>query len=148
MFKFRFESILKIKKYKEDTLKQKFASLIYAYNYQEAIVTHIKAEKERYILELEDMLSVGKDISIERLLLYISFLNELKERISEEEKVLSNIKIEKEKVREALISAQREKRLFEILQDKEYEAYIKEEAYKYQNFLDEVGLNLFRNKII
>jgi flagellar FliJ protein len=147
MFKFRLRRVLEVKKYREDILKQRLAALQYAHYYQEAILAHLRKEKENYLEQLTDMVEGGKEIIIERLNLYLSFLQELNERIVEEEKILEKIKEDLEKTRKLLIEIQKERRLLEILQEKQYKAYLQKEEYIYQNILDEIGLNIYtKNK--
>jgi len=140
-FNFRFEKILEIKRKIEDSLKNEIALL----NLNKLKLIE---ERESLLWELESMRAdfLGRQsegVRGEEIRLYLHFINSLSMLIARKDEEIRDIEGKIEEKKRELLEAMRERKKFERLKEKAYEAYLQEELYKERSVLDEMGQNLF-----
>lgn len=139
---FRYGAVLKIRKYKEDLLKEEVAKILAGIEFEENILMAIEDEIDK---SLDEMSSFAKGkISIFDLKWWNNYIIGLKERQKEQKKRIIDLKNELDNARKRLISASQEKRIIERLKEK-YEIYERMEGEKREEMeLDEIGISLFK----
>lgn len=139
---FRYGSVLKIRKHKEDLLKEEVARILAGIEFEENILMAIEDEIDK---SLDEMSSFAKGkISIFDLKWWNNYIIGLKERQKEQKKRIIELKNELDNTRERLVSASQERRIIERLKER-YEIYEKTEEEKRDGIeLDEIGISLFR----
>ncbi len=140
-FNFRFEKILKLKRRIEDELKSELAAL-------ELRKKNAAIEKEKLVRELESLRGEfskrqQEGMSGGEIQLYLSLLSSLSFLITRKEKEIKSLEKDIETKKREIIEASKERKKFEKLKERNFEAYRYEEALKERKILDEMGLNLF-----
>ncbi|MCD6363721.1 MAG: flagellar export protein FliJ [Synergistetes bacterium] len=140
-FNFRFEKVLDLKKRIEEKLKSELASL-------ELKRGAVLSEREKLARELEDLRNEfsrrqEEGMSGGEIRLYLSFLSSLSVLIARKEEEIKHLEKKISEKREEIIEASKERKKFEKLRERAFEAYRYEEALRERRFLDEMGLNLF-----
>lgn len=135
-FKFKFQSILNVKKQIEDNLKNMLGKALTELQKRIRALCALEDEKEVLIEKINA--ESEKGITVYKLRKYNSYLSYLngkidiqKEKVNEQQKVV-------DKYREELVKAMQERKMFEKLKEKQYEEYLHQEAYEEQRAVDEV----------
>lgn len=135
-FKFKFQSILNVKKQIEDNLKNMLGRALTELQRRIRALCELEDEKEALIEKINT--ESEKGITVYKLRKYNSYLSYLNEKIDiQKEKVNEQQKVV-DKYREELVKAMQERKMFEKLKEKQHEEYLHEEAYKEQRAVDEV----------
>lgn len=139
---FRYDSVLKIRKHKEDILKEEVAKILAGIEFEENILMALEDEIDSSISEMSNL--AKRKISISSLKWWNGYILGLKEKQKEQRKRIIELRNELDNVRKRLISASQERRIIERLKEK-YEICEKIEGEKREGTeLDEIGISLFR----
>lgn len=139
---FRYEAVLKIRKHKEDLLKEEVARILAEIGFEENILTALEDEIDNSFDKISHFHK--EEISIFNLKWWNNYIIGLKRRREEQKKRIKELKNELEDARKRLIRASQEKRIIERLKER-YETYEKLEEEKRQGMeLDEIGLSVFK----
>jgi flagellar FliJ protein len=135
-FKFNLETLLKVRRSREDIAKRNFAAAASAEAAQKARIASLDAETAR-TREFLRSISSGT-IKVEKILTAQRFLSgQAMRRMSAVER-LADLHAVTESKRGALIEARRGRRAVEILKEKHYKRYLLEADREEQKTLDEM----------
>jgi flagellar FliJ protein len=142
---FRFETILRLNKKKEDLLQKGMGQ----------INVHYQRQKDQQQF-MQDATAVSKDelnqkkrsgVSVETMILYDNFARGTQTHIEKQNKIISEINTKLEAKREEVVEAMRKRRTMEILKERDMLKERKVRERKETAILDEVASNLWmRNK--
>ncbi|RJP73381.1 MAG: flagellar export protein FliJ [Candidatus Abyssobacteria bacterium SURF_17] len=140
-YRFRFESVLKSKKIIVDELASKTARAQRILQLEQRKVDSLRKREASCMQELA-LKQVGavKSDEVHRCHRY---LQQLGKAIGEQENLISEIARRVDMLREMLVEAEKERKIFEKLDEKEREEFLRDFSKKERAFLDEVGTNRF-----
>jgi flagellar export protein FliJ len=141
---FRFEKVLRVRKYKEDLAKEKVAEWERTVGFEEALLFRIE---EMIADSLDKIERFQKDaFSIEDMKIRHSFILQLEREREKQRKRVKKVKESLEEARESLVETSCERRVIERLKEKyEIERRAEEEKID-QGIMDEIGISLFNRK--
>ncbi|MBI5119261.1 flagellar export protein FliJ [Candidatus Poribacteria bacterium] len=140
-YKFRFESVLKSKKTIVDDLSSKTARAQRILMLEMRKLDNLKEREAQCVRELI-RLQVGRvnAAEVQRSHRYLELLgNSIGEQIKKVKEIAKRV----EALRDMLIEAEKQKRIFEKLDEKERDEFYRDFLKKEQALLDEVGTNRF-----
>ena len=138
---FRFETILRLNKKKEDLLQKGMGQ----------INVHYQRQKDQQQF-MQDATAVSKDelnqkkrsgVSVETMILYDNFARGTQTHIEKQSKIISEINTKLEARREEVVEAMRKRRTMEILKERDMLNERKVRERKETAILDEVASNLW-----
>ena len=138
---FRFETILRLNKKKEDLLQKDMGQINVHYQRQK--------DQQQFI---QDATSASKDelsqkkrsgVSVETMILYDNFARGTQTHVEKQSKIISEINTKLEAKREEVIEAMRKRRTMEILKERYMLKERKVRERKETAILDEVASNLW-----
>ena len=138
---FRFETILRLNKKKEDLLQRGMGQ----------INAHYQRQKDQQQF-MQDATAVSKDelnqkkrsgASVETMILYDNFARGTQTHIEKQNKIISEINTKLEAKREEVVEAMRKRRTMEILKERDMLKERKVRERKETAILDEVASNLW-----
>jgi flagellar FliJ protein len=138
---FRFETILRLNKKKEDLLQKDMGQINVHYQRQK--------DQQQFI---QDATSASKDelnqkkrlsISVETMILYDNFARGTQTHVEKQSKIISEINTKLEAKREEVVEAMRKRRTIEILKERDMLKERKVRERKETAILDEVASNLW-----
>ena len=141
---FRFETILRLNKKKEDLLQKDMGQINVHYQRQK--------DQQQFI---QDATSASKDelsqkkrsgISVETMILYDNFARGTQTHVEKQSKIISEINTKLEAKREEVVEAMRKSRTMEILKERGMLKERKVRERKETAILDEVASNLWMRK--
>jgi flagellar FliJ protein len=140
-FKFRFETVLKVKEKKEEQLKREFMQLIALKIRQENLLMEIEKERQEKAKEKFNEKQIGTDI--QTLIFYEEYTNLLRKQIEETEKRIKELQEKADIKREELIEASKQKKIFERLKQSDFNEFKNLVLKNEQQLLDEIAVNKF-----
>lgn len=140
-FKFRFETVLKVKEKKEEQLKREFMQLIALKIRQENLLMEIEKERQEKAKEKFNEKQIGTDI--QTLIFYEQYTNLLRKQIEETEKRIKELQKEADIKREELIEATKQRKIFERLKQSDFNEFKNLVLKNEQQLLDEIAVNKF-----
>ena len=138
---FRFETILRLNKKKEDLLQKGMGQ----------INVHYQRQKDQQQF-MQDATAASKDelnqkkrpcVSVETMILYDNFARGTQTHIEKQNKIISEINTKLEAKREEVVEAMRKRRTMEILKERDMLKERKVRERKETAILDEVASNLW-----
>lgn len=138
---FRFETILRLNKKKEDLLQRGMGQ----------INVHYQRQKDQQQF-MQDATAASKDelnqrkrsgVSVETMILYDNFARGTQTHIEKQNKIISEINTKLEAKREEVVEAMRKRRTMEILKERDMLKERKVRERKETAILDEVASNLW-----
>jgi flagellar protein FliJ len=138
---FRFETILRLNKKKEDLLQRGMGEINVHYQRQK--------DQQQFV---QDTTAASKDelnqkkrsgVSVETMILYDNFSRGTRTHVEKQSKIISEINTKLEAKREEVIEAMRKRRTMEILKERDMLKERKIRARKETAILDEVASNLW-----
>ena len=141
---FRFETILRLHKRKEDLLQKDMGK----------INAHHQRQQDRQIF-MRDATEATKDelnqkkkenVSVEAMILCDNFNRGVKIQVEKQDEIISEINIKLEAKREEVVEAMRKRRTMEILKERDMLRERKVKEAKETAILDEVASNLWVRK--
>ena len=140
-YKYRFENVLKSKKIIVDQLASKTARAQKILMLETGTLDDLKQLERRCVEDLS--LQQTGNIDPGETWRCLEYLRLLGEAIDEQSNALREIARRVEMLRNMLVEAQKEKKVFEKLDEKDREEFYKSFLKKEQALLDEVGVNTF-----
>jgi flagellar protein FliJ len=141
---FRFETILRLNKKKEDLLQRNMGEINVHYqrqkNQQQFMQDATAASKD----ELNQKKRSG--VSVETMILYDNFSRGIRTQVEKQSKIISEINTKLEAKREEVVEAMRKRRTMEILKERDVLKERKVRERKETTTLDEVASNLWMKK--
>ena len=138
---FRFETILRLNKKKEDLLQKGMGE----------INVHYQRQKDQQQF-MQDATAASKDelnerkrsgVSVETMILYDNFARGTQTHVEKQSKIISEINTKLEAKREEVVKAMRKRRTMEILKERNMLKERKVRERKETTILDEVASNLW-----
>ena len=138
---FRFETILRLNKKKEDLLQRGMGQ----------INVHYQRQKDQQQF-MQDATAASKDelnqkkrsgVSVETMILYDNFARGTQTHVEKQSKIISEINTKLEAKREEVVEAMRKRRTMEILKERDMLKERKVRERKETAILDEVASNLW-----
>lgn len=143
-FQFRFETVLRMKKIAEEVIQTQLADI--KRRVRETIdsltqcVSNIAYTERAFLSQLQ-----GK-VPMFQLSWYISYLGALKQEAVTHENHIRYLENEADKVRESLVKASQEKKIFENIKEKDHQKHITLLSREEQKILDEITVTHHNRK--
>jgi len=135
-FKFRLEKVLNYKETVENQSKIKFAQVKQKLTIEEALLNDFYNQKKSVI---DRRNSSSKGIKVGELAMYNSYIGALNKRIEKQSLIVARTREELDRVKDDMVQAVTEKKIFEKLREIQYEEFIykqgKEELKINDNFI-------------
>lgn len=141
-FVFRLEALLTVKRNKEDEIKRRLAE-------KNREAEAVRSEIERAHVELKDFQVAVKEQrrgggeSVAELRQSVAHRNALKMNLLKAGQRLDSVMVDAYKINQELIKAAQERRAVEIIREKRYEEWKRENAAAEQKFIDELSQQMF-----
>ena len=141
---FRFETILRLNKKKEDLLQRDMGQINVHYQRQQDRQQFMQDATEASKDELNQKKRSG--VNVETMILYDNFARGTRIQVEKQGKIISEINTKLEAKREEVIEAMRKRRTMEILKERDMLKERKVRERKETAILDEVASNLWMRK--
>ncbi|MDR2591970.1 MAG: flagellar export protein FliJ [Chitinispirillales bacterium] len=141
-FVFKLDTLLRVKRNKEDEIKRRLAE---KNREAESVRAEIKAT-ETELKDFQKNVKVNRDgggESVADLRHSVSYRNALKLKMLKAGQKLDNVMVEAYGINQELIKAAQERRAVEIIREKRYEEWKKENAAAEQKFIDDLSQQMF-----
>ena len=138
---FRFETILRLNKKKEDLLQRGMGQINAHYQRQKDQQQFVQDATAASKDELNEKKRLG--VSVETMILYDNFSRGTRTHIEKQNKIISEINTKLEAKREEVVEAMRKRRTMEILKERDMLKERKVMERKETAILDEVASNLW-----
>lgn len=142
---FRFETILRLNKKKEDLLQRDMGQINSHYQLQQDRQQFMQDATEASKDELNKRKRSG--INVETMILYDNFARGTRIQVEKQGKIISEINTKLEAKREEVIEAMRKRRTMEILKERDMLKERKARERKETAVLDEVASNLWMRNV-
>lgn len=143
-FRFRFETVLGVKKLNEEVIQFQLADLEtqvkQAVTAKEKCIDTIHGTQQALLFEMQ------KKIPMNQLSIYLNYISALKHKVLMHETKINRLKTEVDSTRDRLIQATQEKKVFENLKNREHNKYLSHIVREEQKFLDEVTMTHHNRK--
>lgn len=141
---FRFETILRLNKKKEDLLQKDMGQINIHHQRQQDRQQFMRDATETSKDELNQKKKSG--VSVETMILYDNFARGTQTQVEKQSKIISEINTKLEAKREEVVEAMRKRRTMEILKERDMLKERKVRERKETAILDEVASNLWMRK--
>ena len=141
---FRFETILRLNKKKEDLLQKDMGQINVHHQRQQDRQKFMQDATETSKDELSQKKRSG--VSVETMILYDNFASGTRTHVEKQRKIISEINTKLEAKREEVVEAMRKRRTMEILKERDMLKERKVRERKETAILDEVASNLWMRK--
>ena len=138
---FRFETILRLNKKKEDLLQRGMGQINAHYQRQKDQQQFVQNATAASKDELNQRKRSG--VSVETMILYDNFSKGTRTQVEKQSKIISEINTKLEAKREEVVEAMRKRRTMEILKERDMLKERKVRERKETAILDEVASNLW-----
>jgi flagellar protein FliJ len=143
-FKFELQSVLDLKTFKEDLLRQDLAKLLRELNGQKEKIAALEIEYAASKGKLNEILLSSPDIN--KLSFYREYLNLIGKKIGDEKRILKVMQEVISEKRKELERALKEKKVMDKLKDRKLHEYTKEINSWEQKYIDEICSQRFISK--
>ena len=137
--KFRFETLLKVHKNRENLLQKELGDILAHKQKQQNRQDFLKDARKNEIKQVNQRMI--KDTSINTYVLYNKFFDGNYLQNNRQETIISEIDTRAEAKREELVEASRKRRTMEILKDRDLEQYRSKLAKMETESMDEIASN-------
>jgi len=137
--KFRFETLLKVHKNRENLLQKQLGDILAHKQKQQNRQDLLKDARKNEIKQVNQRMI--KDTSINTYVLYNKFFDGNYLQNNRQETIISEIDTRAEAKREELVEASRKRRTMEILKDRDLEQYRSKLAKMETESMDEIASN-------
>ena len=137
--KFRFETLLKVHKNRENLLQKQLGDILAHKQKQQNRQDLLKDARKNEIKQVNQRMI--KDTSINTYVLYNKFFDGNYLQNNRQETIISEIDARAEAKREELVEASRKRRTMEILKDRDLEQYRSKLAKMETESMDEIASN-------
>jgi len=141
-FVFKLDTLLKVKRTKEDDIKRRLAEKNREAELVRSEIEAAQAELKNFQTNVKTNRKGGEE-SVADLRQSVSHRNELKIKLLKAGQKLDNVMIEAYGINQELIKAAQERRAVEIIREKRYEEWKKENAAAEQKFIDDLSQQMF-----
>jgi flagellar protein FliJ len=141
-FVFKLDTLLRVKKNKEDEIKRRLAK---KNREAESVRAEIKAAEEElkeFQRSVKEHRAEGRE-SVAELRQSVSHRNALKIKLLKAGQTLDNVMVAAYGINQELIKAAQERRAVEIIREKRYEEWKKENAAAEQKFIDDLSQQMY-----
>ena len=135
-FNFRLQGYLNLKSKMEDQRKLEYGQAMSELERERTKLTLLETERAETLSAFRE--DIGKGVKPQSTNLYNSFLTWLKESINIQTEAVRKAEEEAERRRAALAEAMKERKMLEILREKHYEEFMREQALAEQKTVDEI----------
>jgi flagellar FliJ protein len=142
---FRFEKVLRVKKHREEILKEELANWQRTLEFEDALLERIKDVLSQALDEAT--VRQNEVLSINELKTSHSFILRLEQEREDQTKRLEELNKELSEARKRVITASVERKVIEKLKEKNTVREKKEEEKADQFIMDEIGLSLFEREV-
>lgn len=143
MFRFKLEVPLDVRKKKEDAALSIYVEAKRILAGAEAKLREFESAKHEAMVEYSRKGEEGQDIGVEELCLFENYFSRMRVQIWTQQEVIrqeeKNVNLELAK----LLEATKRKKILEILRDKAFEAYRKDERDRDRRLMDEISVTRF-----
>jgi flagellar FliJ protein len=143
-FQFKLQTVLDVKKKREETLVEELAQLSVIYQQQKELLAFLEEKHSHYQTQLRT--DEQDSLQINSILDHLEYLDYISQQITRQEDVLSKLSSDLEEKRASVVAASQECKLLEDLKERERRSYLKEYRREEQRFLDEVAQLSFSRK--
>ena len=137
--KFRFETLLKVHKNRENLLQKQLGDILAHKQKQQSRQDLLKDARKNEIKLVNQQMT--KDTSINTYILYNKFFDSNYLQNNRQETIISEIDTRAEAKREELVEASRKRRTMEILKDRDLEQYRSKLTKMETESMDEIASN-------
>jgi flagellar FliJ protein len=141
-FVFKLEALLTVKKNREDEIKRKLAKKNREAETVRASIEAAHIELKEFQRNVKAQRSGGGE-SVAELRQSVSHRNALKIKLLKAGQRLDNVMVETYGINQELIKAAQERRAVEIIKEKRYQEWKKENAAAEQKFIDDLSQQMF-----
>jgi flagellar FliJ protein len=144
-FVFRLETVLDLRKRKEEQVQIKLGEALASLNMEIKKLETLFEKREFYRSEIEKMRAIATRVS--EVLMYQDYLDSLEVAIKKQAELV--LKMEKlvDEVRLELAECAKQRKIIEKIKENEHEEYVKEFEAKERNILDEFGVITMARKM-
>ena len=142
--KFRFETLLKVHKNRENLLQKQLGDILAHKQKQQSRQDLLKDARKNEIKLVNQQMT--KDTSINTYILYNKFFDSNYLQNNRQETIISEIDTRAEAKREELVEASRKRRTMEILKDRDLEQYRSKLVKMETESMDEIASNYWSLK--
>ena len=146
MYTFNMQTVLDHRQFIEDQLKKDLAEIR-----QQVMAAHqqLKLMKRK---EMDTRTALRQEqaegVSSDQVVAYHAYFKRLSDRIARQVTVISEIREQESKKRDALLEAMKKRQILEKLKDQSLQRYQQAMLKKEMNFIDEMAINQFVRKTI
>lgn len=133
-FQFPLQTVLDVRKHREDTAQQGFVNLQKQLNHAERRLRQLRG-----LLEEAEKTACVEDIHVHALINFDCYQQRMTERIYRQEKLRDNLRTEVEAARRELMEACRERQTLELLRENRQQEHRRTAAKRENQALDEAG---------
>ena len=141
-FVFKLDTLLRVKKSKEDEIKRRLAEKNREAESVRAEIKGAETELKEFQTSVKEHRSEGGE-SVAELRQSVSYRNALKIKLLKAGQKLDNVMVEAYGINQELIKAAQERRAVEIIREKRYEEWKKENAAAEQKFIDDLSQQMY-----
>lgn len=140
-FNFDLETVLKVKKIRENQAKACLLNLQQHYQKEENVLKKMEEDCLYYQKDLREKKQTVCDLA--ELKLYADYFQSAFLNIAQQKDVLSELEHKVNRQRDELVGKVKERKIIENLKEKKYLQFKRELMHKEQNFLDEIATNKY-----
>jgi flagellar protein FliJ len=141
-FVFKLDTLLRVKKNKEDEIKRRLAEKNREAEAVRAEIEAAQAELKEFQRNVKVHRAEGGE-SVADLRQSVSYRNALKIKLLKAGQALDNVMVAAYGINQELIKAAQERRAVEIIREKRYEEWKKENAAAEQKFIDDLSQQMY-----
>jgi flagellar protein FliJ len=141
-FVFKLDTLLKVKKNKEDEIKRRLAKKNREAEAVRAEIEAAHAELNDFQRNVKEQRTQGGEC-VADLRQSVSYRNALKLKLLKAGQKLDNVMVAAYGINQELIKAAQERRAVEIIREKRYEEWKKENAAAEQKFIDDLSQQMY-----
>jgi len=141
-FVFKLDTLLRVKRNKEDEIKRRLAIKNREAETVRGEIEAAQAELKNFQRNVKENRTQGGE-SVADLRQSVSHRNALKIKLLKAGQRLDNVMVEAYGINQELIKAAQERRAVEIIREKRYEEWKKENAAAEQKFIDDLSQQMF-----
>ena len=134
-FKFKLQTLLKVKTQMEDNLKNDLGKAIHKLQEEKAKLRRLEFEKNRYIMEFNEK---SRKTTVSNLIKFNNYISFLAAKILDQKENINLASRNVDKIREELIKTVKEREILDKLKEKKYDVFQKDQLKDEQRLNDEI----------
>lgn len=142
--KFRFETILKLRKNKENLAQKTVAMINSHFLKQQEYLQFMETVETKSMQDLNNRMEQGTSVPV--MMLYDNFFTGVRSQEKRQNKVISEVNRHLETKRAELADAMAKRRIMEILRERDFLALTTAQKKRETEQMDEIGANQWRLK--